>query len=62
MREIEEELLQHLAPWRQKLLALVEEANAPDRPLQESDDGDHAEPERTRSEANKPSSGGNKKA
>jgi len=62
MTQVQDEVFRHLAPWRQKLLTLVKEANsAPDRPPQESDDGDHAELERSASEARRSRAGRNKK-
>jgi hypothetical protein len=58
----QDEVYRHLAPWRQKLLTLLKEAgSAPDRPPQESDDGDHPELERSASEARRGRAGRNKK-
>jgi len=62
MTQVQNDVFRHLAPWRQKLLRLLKEAtSAPDRPPQESDDGDHAEPERSESEARRTRAGRNKK-
>jgi hypothetical protein len=62
MTEVEDPISRHLAPWRQKLLALLEEAKgASDRPPQESDDGDHPELGRSASEAPRARVGRNKK-